>query len=525
MQLRIKNYSRGRKFLLLLAAQALILALLLIFRTLTRQGGAMLFRFNMGLSIEDAVMLFNYETAVLAAVSLVVFAAVCVLVCGRTPRYEWLFSFLALAFGLIYMFTVTPLSVPDESTHFLAISELTNRLFGMRNTAVSFNGSGFANQDNVCSGYLALMHGLFGREEPQYVSSSIMSYMWTLTYSLEYAPQVLGFALAQLLSFNSLTMFMLGRLFNLLFFVLCLYLAVKRTPRFKLTLGLVALMPMTMQQAASLSYDSFINALSLLLISALLRGIFGEGRLSISDFAFIFIPACLLAPAKGIYSLFILLFVFIPNERFSGRPGKWGSFALLAGACVLTFLLVSLPSILRIMNTTPPSFGSEGGEKYTLAYFFTNPQDAISIFVNSFNVYLGTWLTQAVGQSLSTCCLELPTWIVPMFIVLAILSALKLDDDSVCLPRGMRAVLIALSAAVILAFMMTMFLTWIRGTDKIIVGVQGRYFIPILPLLFIAVNNKTLVLKKNLDKGIALLSVLLSARTILAILSYTMFRL
>lgn len=57
MQLRIKNYSRRRKFLLLLAAQALILALLLIFRTLTRQGGAMLFRFNMGLSIEDAVML------------------------------------------------------------------------------------------------------------------------------------------------------------------------------------------------------------------------------------------------------------------------------------------------------------------------------------------------------------------------------------------------------------------------------------------------------------------------------------
>lgn len=130
-----------------------------------------------------------------------------------------------------------------------------------------------------------------------------------------------------------------------------------------------------------------------------------------------------------------------------------------------------------------------------------------------------------MGQSLSTCCLELPTWIVPTLIVLAILSALKLDDDSVCLPRGMRAVLIALSAAVILAFMMTMFLTWIRGTDKIIVGVQGRYFIPILPLLFIAANNKTLVLKKNLDKGIALLSVLLSARTILAILSYTMFRL
>ena len=80
-----------------------------------------------------------------------------------------------------------------------------------------------------------------------------------------------------------------------------------------------------------------------------------------------------------------------------------------------------------------------------------------------------------------------------------------------------------LSAAVVLSFMATMFLTWIHNTDKIIVGVQGRYFIPILPLLMLSLNNKIVVLRKNIDRGMTVLAILLSARTVLAILDFTMF--
>lgn len=91
------------------------------------------------------------------------------------------------------------------------------------------------------------------------------------------------------------------------------------------------------------------------------------------------------------------------------------------------------------------------------------------------------------------------------------------------MPRGMRPALLALSAAVVLSFMATMFLTWIHNTDKIIVGVQGRYFITILPLLMLSLNNKIVVLRKNIDRGMTVLAILLSARTVLAILDFTMF--
>ena len=71
--------------------------------------------------------------------------------------------------------------------------------------------------------------------------------------------------------------------------------------------------------------------------------------------------------------------------------------------------------------------------------------------------------------------------------------------------------------------MMTMFLTWIRDTDKIIVGVQGRYFIPVIPALMLCLNSRLAELKKDPTRALVIAALLLLARTVLEILSYTLF--
>lgn len=191
--------------------------------------------------------------------------------------------------------------------------------------------------------------------------------------------------------------------------------------------------------------------------------------------------------------------------------------------CITFFAAVSVPSIVRIFNSTPPSLAETGGEQYTLRFFLTNTGDALGIFKNSFNVYFSTWLTQSIGSSLSTCNLDIPTWIAPAFLAILALSAQNVEGCEVDLPRGFRTALIAICAAVVLTFMMTMFLTWISTNDKIIIGVQGRYFTPVIPLFLVALNNRTMVLKKDIGKPLTMISVLLSARVVLAIIDYTMF--
>lgn len=525
LPMKIAALDVKKKRLLTLATGAAVIAALFAARTAARSGKLLLFLYNLGFSQEAAGPLYDYETAVILLLSAVVFGTLALLI-GREVRPERLFPALAGVFGLFFLFTITPISVPDELTHFEAVVELTNRLFGSPCDASIADFTGFTNHNNVCTGYLRIINELGGRlteTEPLYMDT--LSTMWTLTYSLEYLPQVLGFALARLCALNGVTTFMLGRFFNLLFYVGCLRLAIHLAPRFKVTFGLAGLVPMALQQAASLSYDNFITSLTLVLFAAMLRAVLGGGDRAVERLAFImiFVSAVLLAPAKGIYAAFVLLFPFIPRERFTGRITKSACFALLLAACAAAFALISVPALVRIMQSTPPSFGAQGGEKYTLAFFLTNPGDAFGIFKNTFNVNFTLWIAQSVGQSLSTCNLELPTWIVPVFITALVLSAQNVDGEEFALPRGMRAVLVALVFAVALAFMLTMFLTWIRSTDKIIIGVQGRYFTPVITAALIASHGSLIRLRRDISRGLTVLAVLLAARTVLAIVEYTLF--
>jgi uncharacterized membrane protein len=478
----------------------------------------------LGFSQADSVTLWSFESIIALIMSAAVLYTVYRLLFKKNDMVR-LFTALVFVFGFFFLLTISPLSVADEVTHFEAIYELSCKLLGRSVDPAFVSFEGFSNHLNVCTGYLRVLRDFGGSYAfSGSVERNIVSSMWTLTYFAEYIPQIIGFSIALLLGRNMVTAFMLARFFNLLFYVLCVYLALKRNSKFRTLFGLAALMPMALQQAASLSYDNFINALSFLLLASLLEAVFSGEKFSIKKLLFIFLPAALLAPAKGVYCLVIALYLFIPKESFSElKIGKKGSFALLLGACALMFAIVSVPSIIRIMTSVRPGFETTGDSQYSVSYIFSHPLDTIQIFADTFNVYILQWLGGAVGYTLSTYTLDLPAWIVPVYFALLILSAQNVSGKDTELCRGMRPTLLAYCAFVVFAFMMTMFLTWISDTDKIIVGVQGRYFIPIIPPLMICLKSKFVELKKDPTRAIVIVCVLLLARTVLEIFSYTLF--
>ena len=67
--------SKKSKRILLSAAAAVILMLVLI-RSIQRQGELLLFRYNLGFSIEEVGILYDFQTVMLLLVSLFVFTAV-----------------------------------------------------------------------------------------------------------------------------------------------------------------------------------------------------------------------------------------------------------------------------------------------------------------------------------------------------------------------------------------------------------------------------------------------------------------
>ena len=76
-----------------------------------------------------------------------------------------------------------------------------------------------------------------------------------------YIPQIFGTIIARLLHFGWIPLIMMGRLFNLIFFIILIYWAIKIIPIGKMVIFSIALLPMSMELASSFSYDSVIISL------------------------------------------------------------------------------------------------------------------------------------------------------------------------------------------------------------------------------------------------------------------------
>lgn len=178
---------------------------------------------------------------------------------------EKIFAVLAGGLGFLYLITITPLSVPDEPYHYQSAYWCSNMLLFQWDRAeygnsADFDYYGFVGHHNASSGYARILEDIRGPfEEGEEI---LIPAPRGLGYFVEYLPQAFGIALARITNQNFVRTFLLGRLFNLLFYTGCLYFAVKRIPKFKVTLGLIGIMPMSLHQAASFSCDSFINGTS-----------------------------------------------------------------------------------------------------------------------------------------------------------------------------------------------------------------------------------------------------------------------
>lgn len=252
-----------------------------------------------------------------------------------------------------------------------------------------------------------------------------------------------------------------------------------------------------------------------------MKAVYEEGRLERKDYFCILVSGMLLAPAKVIYSVILLLCFLIPSERFANRKQKRLGIALILAAAVVAIVVFQLNSLTGMAGGTD-GLNWEGQHNYTLGFAFQHPFQTLIIFLNTIQAFGEGWLYQMIGGSLSGLTLPVPTWIINIFILIFFLSALSRADMEDHLLPIHRGYFLSIFSAVLLLGMASMFLGWTSDFRQIILGVQGRYLIPVFPLVVFVVNNKTVVLRKNVDKGLSVMSVLLHGSVIMTILDYTM---
>ena len=332
-------------------------------------------------------------------------------------------------------------------------------------------------------------------------------------YPLMRLPQAIGLLIGRLLGTNFLITFYLGRLTNLLFFALCVYFAIKIAPHFKLLFFMVGIMPMALHQAASYSYDNYINAMSILLFAFFLRVMDKKGDIRFKDTIPLTIIGALLAPAKGIYISLLFIMFAIPAKRYVNMKQYWKSLLTMIFTALLVIALFHVKDFFSMSSSiSTPGMNWEGGYNYTIADFLKKPMDMLKIYYLSIRTLIWDWFEEAIGKIMSGRTMLIDQWIISLYGVLLLISSFSHKGEKNLGTRE-RWVFAVTSFLPVLLLISVMLLVWTSNTHEVVQGVQGRYFIPCIPLFFMSLNNRMVRIKKPIDKYIILAGGLLNVCT------------
>lgn len=334
--------------------------------------------------------------------------------------------------------------------------------------------------------------------------------------SFFYYPQAVGILIARLLGLSAYWWMVFGRIMNLICYTALTYIGIKRTPVYKGIFIVIALLPMSVYQAASVSYDAMVNAFSFLFIGLCLDLAYGEKKkLGWKDTLPLGIVLAMLFTSKYIYICLGLLVFLIPKEKFGGWKEYFRAFAisllpimLCAAMIILPSLISSLiPSVIAEETTNAATQGSieETAKMTQMGYVLQNPlryaKILVMTLVNQFEFYVKMFNTLGwMNYSLSHM-----QFFVPLFMM--VVAVLDTNGVTAKIKLYDKVIMISTFALVLVLGMTGLYLFDANANAlgaQVISGYQPRYAIPgMIVLLSFFASDKIKNEIKNFTYGVA----------------------
>lgn len=463
-------------------------------------------------------------------------------------RPVWLFPVTLVVLGLFYMVVLAPFASPDEARHFAGAYRLSSQIMGVQAVAddAFYENATEKEREYIDRGGNVLVREQDG-EEILFSQISrdtyqiVLDRFFTMDHSqgvtvryespvnttpVVYLPQALGIALARLLHLGYIPLVYLGRLFNLLAFTAIACLAVSIMPFRKEVLMAVSCLPMTLNLAASMSYDTMVIALSMLLIAWCFYLAYGKKEITTKDVVVLAMILVLLEPCKIVYLPIAGICLLIPAAKFPSKKRYWISVAAVIAVMAIAVFLTNHVVLSAWVGNTDNVIVWEGTPGYTLGDVLKEPYQTFKIYYETLVTQLDYYQTTMLGGFLGNLDTDLsvPYFCLALLWIIMALSAVRVEGETAPVTWGQKAwiaVLLFLGLCLVLA---SMLLGWTPKGYTYITGIQGRYFLPYLPLLLLLVFDRNLVLKKDLGKGLFYLEGFVNIYALIRICSMTVVR-
>jgi uncharacterized membrane protein len=303
-----------------------------------------------------------------------------------------------------------------------------------------------------------------------------------------YAPQVLaqwiGRALfiPKLRYYNWQNRLLMARLGSLACGLAVAAWCLRRLPALRLSIVAIVLLPMTVMISSAVTADTVLAFASLAFVTAAV-GCRIDGRIGRADRIAMLLAALCLASGKIVY-LPVLCTVGVLWRRVPGADFR----RLVAEVAVVAGVGLAL-TIGLFMPLTP----SPAKEAAQVAHLTANWQEFILVPLRTLDEQRLTYINgMCMCFGLLDTSLPLPAIFIVLWTLLGIF-VLEGAASGIRLSRRWSAACLALGAASVYLILLSTYVVWtscVVGIGAPVVeGVQGRYFIPLLPLVALACHT------------------------------------
>ncbi|WP_407378498.1 DUF2142 domain-containing protein [Methanobrevibacter sp.] len=410
---------------------------------------------------------------------------------------------LIIIFGLMMVFLAPPMSFPDEATHFTRAELMSEgHLYpNMTENGVYVNNYYF-NMNQAQNGATIINHDF---------NNPITDHKGYWEYTTDspfysYILSALGILLAKILNLTEIWALYFARIANLLLYGIVAFFMIRTIPKFKLPLLIIATMPLCLSQASSPSYDAFILTFSLIIITYFIKMYCDE--INRKNLAVFFISILLISLIKPPYVILAFLTLILPYEE-----SRHKKYSLIIALLLIVLTMISVSSIfVSFADTAPASTVSRGGQ---LQFIISQPQVLINLAKNiivsipDLLIMKSNYFHYADFEGYK------------LFNILYILSFLvfslfyKLDVD---LEKNKRIILSIIFLIIYIGIYGILYLQWTPVGSNVILGVQTRYFLPIIFMIPLIINLKN---KKIENKDMYVLTFIIIFLTGLMMLPIT----
>lgn len=390
---------------------------------------------------------------------------------SKTIKIENIFLVLATVFVMTFM-VVQPINrVPDETNH----ARMTWEIFHKPTEKTYKWMENISAEPNVSP---AEYKKLFTEKLDLSQEESTLGINLK---TLSFLPQLIGMTLGTFIYPSVGVILMMGRFFNALAYIFGIYFLIKYFKYGKKALFFISLLPIMVQQAASLSYD-VMNYLEIMLVIGFFTNIASSKKFNNKNFIQLLVISVGLFATKlnNVLLLGLLPFIDFEIEGFLAALNK----PFLATKAFISrhrYVFYSL-AFVAVFLALHLLFRHQGG------LFHYSRVLLNTLFKQRMNGDLNTILTIGLFGFLGNFTIQLPLWLI--FLDVAVLTIIFLQSKKDFMTKSYATVSAYLFLLQVISVVTIMYLEWtpiVLGKGaQISVGTQGRYFTPFL-ILFLPV--------------------------------------